>query len=116
MSLAHKLGHALHFELARARRALQCQTSIPMLEVASKIVGLRRVFFDTNKQITADAGSFRLDIAETIRHDAEGGAPFARDWSPATGGGNPLSNGQTYRLGACEMKGGVAAMVSVAEL
>jgi Peptidase family M3 len=35
MSLAHKLGHALHFELARARRALQCQTSIPMLEVAS---------------------------------------------------------------------------------
>jgi oligoendopeptidase F len=35
MSLAHELGHALHFELARAQRALQCNTSIPMLEVAS---------------------------------------------------------------------------------
>jgi oligoendopeptidase F len=35
MSLAHELGHALHFELARAQRALQCETSIPMLEVAS---------------------------------------------------------------------------------
>ena len=88
----------------------------PAAAATSMIVGLRRVFFDTNKQITADAGSFRLDIAETIRHDAEGEAPFARDWSPATGGGNPLSNGQTYRLGACAMTGGVAAMVSVAEL
>jgi oligoendopeptidase F len=35
MALAHELGHALHFELARAQRALQCNTSIPMLEVAS---------------------------------------------------------------------------------
>jgi oligoendopeptidase F len=35
MSLAHELGHALHFELARAQRALQCTTSIPLLEVAS---------------------------------------------------------------------------------
>jgi len=35
MALAHELGHALHFELARAQRALQCETSIPMLEVAS---------------------------------------------------------------------------------
>ncbi len=35
MSLAHELGHALHFELARSQRALQCITSIPMLEVAS---------------------------------------------------------------------------------
>ena len=35
MSLAHELGHALHFELARTQRGLQCNTSIPMLEVAS---------------------------------------------------------------------------------
>jgi oligoendopeptidase F len=35
MSLAHELGHAVHFELARAQRALQCKTSIPMAEVAS---------------------------------------------------------------------------------
>ena len=35
MTLAHELGHALHFELARAQGALQCDTSIPMLEVAS---------------------------------------------------------------------------------
>jgi len=35
MSLAHELGHGLHFELARAQRALQCRTSIPMMEVAS---------------------------------------------------------------------------------
>jgi oligoendopeptidase F len=35
MALAHELGHALHFELARAQRALQWETSIPMLEVAS---------------------------------------------------------------------------------
>jgi oligoendopeptidase F len=35
MILAHELGHALHFELARGQRALQCNTSIPMLEVAS---------------------------------------------------------------------------------
>jgi oligoendopeptidase F len=35
MSLAHELGHALHFELARTQRALQCETSIPMAEVAS---------------------------------------------------------------------------------
>jgi oligoendopeptidase F len=35
MSLAHELGHALHFELARGQRALQCKTSIPMMEVAS---------------------------------------------------------------------------------
>jgi oligoendopeptidase F len=35
MSLAHELGHALHFELARAQRALQCESSIPMAEVAS---------------------------------------------------------------------------------
>jgi oligoendopeptidase F len=35
MALAHELGHALHFELAQAQRALQLETSIPMLEVAS---------------------------------------------------------------------------------
>jgi oligoendopeptidase F len=35
MALAHELGHALHFELARTQRALQCETSIPMAEVAS---------------------------------------------------------------------------------
>jgi oligoendopeptidase F len=35
MALAHELGHALHFELARAQRALQCEASIPMAEVAS---------------------------------------------------------------------------------
>jgi oligoendopeptidase F len=35
MSLAHELGHGLHFELARGQRALQCETSIPMMEVAS---------------------------------------------------------------------------------
>jgi oligoendopeptidase F len=35
MALAHEIGHALHFELARDQRALQCETSIPMLEVAS---------------------------------------------------------------------------------
>jgi oligoendopeptidase F len=35
MTLAHELGHALHFELARPQRALQLETSIPMLEVAS---------------------------------------------------------------------------------
>lgn len=35
MTLAHELGHALHFELARAQGALQCETSIPVLEVAS---------------------------------------------------------------------------------
>lgn len=35
MALAHELGHALHFELARGQRALQCTASIPMAEVAS---------------------------------------------------------------------------------
>ncbi|HET9718502.1 MAG TPA: M3 family metallopeptidase [Solirubrobacteraceae bacterium] len=35
MALAHELGHALHFELARSQRALQCESSIPMAEVAS---------------------------------------------------------------------------------
>jgi oligoendopeptidase F len=35
MVLAHELGHALHFELARPQRALQCEASIPMAEVAS---------------------------------------------------------------------------------
>lgn len=35
MAMAHELGHALHLELARPRRALQWITSIPMLEVAS---------------------------------------------------------------------------------
>ena len=35
MALAHELGHALHLELARPQRVLQCMTSIPMLEVAS---------------------------------------------------------------------------------
>ena len=35
MTLAHELGHGLHFELARSQRALQCKTSIPMAEVAS---------------------------------------------------------------------------------
>jgi oligoendopeptidase F len=35
MALAHELGHALHFELARDQRALQYETSIPLLEVAS---------------------------------------------------------------------------------
>ena len=35
MSLAHELGHGLHFELARTQGALQCKSSIPMAEVAS---------------------------------------------------------------------------------
>lgn len=35
MALAHELGHALHHELARSQRALQCEPSIPMAEVAS---------------------------------------------------------------------------------
>jgi oligoendopeptidase F len=35
MALAHELGHALHFELARPQRALQCESSIPLAEVAS---------------------------------------------------------------------------------
>lgn len=35
MALAHELGHALHHELARSQRALQCESSIPMAEVAS---------------------------------------------------------------------------------
>ncbi len=35
MHLAHELGHGLHAELSRGQRALQCESSLPLAEVAS---------------------------------------------------------------------------------